>query len=115
MFKRFCVDHHLPLLSSEQVLSYMGTMPRQLGEDCFGRSLLNNKQDVVVKYAPTLFTFQTFILEAKVMKLLGEYPGFQRLIGMCPRKMCIVTKHAGSTLVEYADRLKMKHRFSVVK
>lgn len=46
------------------------------------------------------------------MTLVAEYGGFQRLEGVYPEELCLVTKNAGRSLVP--KRLKSKHRYSVM-
>lgn len=76
----------------------MGMVPRQLGKGSYGTTFLNLKNEPVLKQAQTLETFQTCIVEAKVMMLLTKYDSFQCLVGMCPDRMCLVTRYTGQTL-----------------
>ncbi|XP_063608094.1 serine/threonine-protein kinase pkn2-like [Penaeus indicus] len=116
VFVRFCTDFHVALLSSEQLRSCMGMAPRQLGKGGYGTTFLNLEKELVVKQAQNLETFRTFIVEAKVMTLLAQYDGFQRLVGVCPERMCLVTRYAGQTLdAQLIGRLHAEQRISVAR
>lgn len=67
--------------------------------------------------AASISSYLTFILEAMVMKLFAEYPsGFQRLVGLYPGKLSLVTKNAGRSLDCYAcsNRLRPEQKLSVM-
>ncbi|XP_037783571.1 serine/threonine-protein kinase pkn2-like [Penaeus monodon] len=115
-FVRFCVDFHMTLLSAEQLRSCLGVAPRQLGKGGFGTTFLNLEKELVVKQAQSLEKFRTFIVEAKAMTLLAEHDGFQRLVGVCPERMCLVTRYAGHTLdAHVVGRMHTEQRMSVVR
>ncbi|XP_037792921.1 serine/threonine-protein kinase Pkn1-like [Penaeus monodon] len=94
----------------------MGMVPRHLGKGGYGTAFHNIHKDLVIKYAHTLDTFRSFIMEAKAMALFCKYHGFQRLVGVCPEKMCLVTRYAGHTLdAHVVGRMHTEQRMSVVK
>jgi len=70
-----------------------------------------------MKFASSINIYRSFILEAMVMKLFAEYhSGFQRLVGLCPDKLGLVTRYAGLSLAHYVDsgRLNTDHKFSIL-
>ncbi|XP_037799827.1 casein kinase 1-like protein 8 [Penaeus monodon] len=90
--------------------------PKKLGKGGYGTTFLNLKKELVVKQAQSLENFRTFIVEAKAMMLLAEYDGFQCLVGVCPERMCLVTRYAGHTLdAHVVGRLHTEQRMSVVR
>lgn len=53
----------------------------------------------MIKRAESLTRYRSFFLEAMVMHLFAEYPsGFQRLVGLCPEELGLMTKFAGRSL-----------------
>ncbi|XP_042878809.1 serine/threonine-protein kinase pkn2-like [Penaeus japonicus] len=111
-------DFQVPVLSSEQFHAHLGTAaPERLGQGNSGTAFLNGQKDLVMKYADNLAAFRSFILEAKVMSLFSKYHGFQRLVGVCPEKTCLVTRYAGQTLKAYGvpGSLKAEQRISVAR
>ncbi|XP_037801353.1 serine/threonine-protein kinase pkn2-like [Penaeus monodon] len=106
----------MTLLSAEQLRSCLGVAPRQLGKGGYGTTFLNLEKELVVKQAQSLEKFRTFIVEAKAMTLLAEHDGFQRLVGVCPQRMCLVTRYAGHTLDAHVlGRMHTEQRMSVVR
>jgi len=94
----------------------MGILPRHLGKGGYGTAFHNIHKDLVMKYAHTLDTFRSFIVEAKAMALFCKYHGFQRLVGVCPERMCLVTRYAGHTLdAHVVGRMHTEQRMSVVR
>ncbi|XP_047486833.1 calcium-dependent protein kinase 14-like [Penaeus chinensis] len=90
--------------------------PRQLGMGGYGTTFLNVEKELVVKQARTLETFRTFIAEAKAMTLFAEHDGFQRLVGVCPERLCLVSRYAGQTLdAHVVGRMHTEQRMSVVR
>lgn len=95
----------------------MGQKPRELGKGGYGSAFYNREGGVVMKFASSVEVYRTFILEAMVMKLFAEYQsGFQRLVGLCPDKLGLVTRYAGLSLAHYVDsgRLNTDHKFSIL-
>lgn len=114
VLRRFCEDHFVPLLSPSQLRGRVGGGADQLGEGSFGKAFLSARGDLVVKHASNLFAFRTFILEARVMRLFVECRGFQRLVGVCPERMAMVTRFAGPSLEQRARCASVDSRYSVV-
>nr|XP_027237775.1 serine/threonine-protein kinase PKZ1-like [Penaeus vannamei] len=95
----------------------MGKNPRRLGEGGYGKAFLNREGGVVMKFASSVEVYRTFILEAMVMKLFAEYQsGFQRLVGLCPDKLGLVTRYAGLSLAHYVEsgKLQTNHKYSIL-
>nr|XP_027213975.1 serine/threonine-protein kinase nekl-2-like [Penaeus vannamei] len=95
----------------------MEDKPRLLGEGGFGKAFLNEKKGLVIKLASSASSYHTFILEALVMNLFAEYrSGFQRLVGLCPQKLGLVTKYAGRSLDYYVSSRKLdpNHKFTIL-
>ncbi|XP_069975775.1 uncharacterized protein [Penaeus vannamei] len=114
---QFCAKFDLPVLSCEQFKAHMGAKPRKLGKGGYGEAFLNRESGVVMKFASSINVYRTFIMEAMVTKLFAEYhSGFQRLVGLCPDKLGLVTRYAGLSLAYYVDsgRLKADHKFSIL-
>lgn len=94
----------------------MGEKPTQLGKGSFGRAFLNKENELVMKSAESIEKYRNFFLEAMVMKVFAENPsGVQRLLGLWPERLCLVTEDAGLSLDYCArsSRLEPEHRFSV--
>ncbi|XP_042892695.1 serine/threonine-protein kinase pkn2-like [Penaeus japonicus] len=88
-----------------------------LGKGTYGKTFLNEKKEFVLKFARDIENFSSFLLEAKVMMSFVEYAsGFQRLVGLYPQKLCLVTMYAGRTLDWFIPsyRLKPEHRYSAM-
>ncbi|XP_047501512.1 uncharacterized protein LOC125047305 [Penaeus chinensis] len=87
-----------------------------MGEGSYGRKFLNGKRELVFKHAKNLEKFRIMLLEAVIMNLFVEHHSFQRLVGVCPYEMCLVTRYAGHTLGHYipSSRFKPEHRYSVM-
>ncbi|XP_069983577.1 uncharacterized protein [Penaeus vannamei] len=70
-----------------------------------------------MKFAPSVSVYRTYILEAMVMKLFAEYRrGFQRLVGLFPQKLSLVTMDAGRSLDLHirSGKLDPNHRFPIL-
>lgn len=63
----FCVTQGLPLVSLKKVISWVGHTAKELPQGSNGRVFFNDKKGVVVKFAPTLRIFKSYLMEAKVM------------------------------------------------
>ncbi|ROT85792.1 putative receptor-interacting serine/threonine-protein kinase 3-like [Penaeus vannamei] len=114
MLRHFCERHRVPLLSLERVHELLGERAQEMiGHGSFGHAFRNTRGDLVMKCASNLFAFRTLVMEAKFMTLFSGCPGFQRVEGVCPENMCLVTKYAGPTLKQVA--LPAAHRLAVVE
>lgn len=43
------------------------------------------------------------------MRLFAGCPGFQRLVGVCPERLCLVTSDAGRTLTYHIQSGSLNH------
>lgn len=95
---RMCLSHGLPILTPQQCDAARGTKPALLGEGGFGRAYLNEEEGLVVKDALDREQMPSVLTEAKAMMLLQGIPRVQRLVGICPEQLSLVSKYGGPTL-----------------
>lgn len=107
-----CGECALPLLSREELLAVEGDDPIALGGGAFGKVWRDPQKDLVVKISHDMGSFRNAIIEAKILQLLDGFECVQRLVGVCPDELALVTHYGGPTLVCLSG-LSLEHKISV--